>query len=59
MVLRPYQYYAVEALVDRVMHSHKNGYIWHTTNLRLNFFIFVSNGLCLLDTLKMNYINSI
>jgi len=31
MVLRPYQFYAVEALVDRVMHSHKNGYIWHTT----------------------------
>ena len=31
MVLRPYQYYAVEALVDRVMHSHKDGYIWHTT----------------------------
>jgi type I restriction enzyme R subunit len=31
MVLRPYQYYAVEALVDRVMHSQKNGYIWHTT----------------------------
>jgi type I restriction enzyme R subunit len=31
MVLRPYQYYAVEALVDRVMHSRKDGYIWHTT----------------------------
>jgi type I restriction enzyme R subunit len=31
MVLRPYQYYAVEALVDKVMHSHNNGYIWHTT----------------------------
>ncbi len=31
MVLRPYQYYAVEALVDRVLHSRKNGYIWHTT----------------------------
>ncbi|MBN2521752.1 MAG: type I restriction endonuclease subunit R, partial [Bacteroidales bacterium] len=31
MVLRPYQYYAVEALVDRVEHSVKNGYIWHTT----------------------------
>ncbi|HHU99431.1 MAG TPA: type I restriction endonuclease subunit R [Bacteroidales bacterium] len=31
MVLRPYQYNAVEALVDRVMHSRKNGYIWHTT----------------------------
>ena len=31
MALRPYQYYAVEALVDRVMNSKKNGYIWHTT----------------------------
>src|SRR6185312_2723727 len=31
MVLRPYQYYAVEALIDRVKNSSKNGYIWHTT----------------------------
>ncbi len=31
MVLRPYQYFAVEALVDKVMHSRNNGYIWHTT----------------------------
>lgn len=31
MVLRPYQYYAVEALVDRVKNSTKNGYVWHTT----------------------------
>lgn len=31
MVLRPYQYYAVEALVERVKQSNKNGYIWHTT----------------------------
>ncbi|MDY0196561.1 MAG: type I restriction endonuclease subunit R [Tenuifilaceae bacterium] len=31
MVLRPYQYFAVEALLDRVMHSRKHGYIWHTT----------------------------
>lgn len=31
MVLRPYQYYAVEALVDRVKNSKRNGYIWHTT----------------------------
>ena len=31
MVLRPYQYYAVEALVDKVLNSNKNGYIWHTT----------------------------
>ncbi|ATX80653.1 type I restriction enzyme, R subunit [Mariprofundus aestuarium] len=31
MVLRPYQYYAVEAIVEKVKHSRKNGYIWHTT----------------------------
>lgn len=31
MVLRPYQYYAVEALIDRVKSTNKNGYIWHTT----------------------------
>lgn len=31
MVLRPYQFYAVEALIDRVKNSSKNGYIWHTT----------------------------
>ncbi len=31
MVLRPYQFYAVEALIDRVKNSNKSGYIWHTT----------------------------
>ena len=31
MILRPYQFYAVEALVERVKNSTKNGYIWHTT----------------------------
>ena len=31
MVLRPYQYYAVEALIERVKDTNKNGYIWHTT----------------------------
>ncbi len=31
MVLRPYQYYAVEAIVNHVKQSRKNGYIWHTT----------------------------
>ncbi len=31
MVLRPYQYYAVEAMIERVKNSTKNGYIWHTT----------------------------
>jgi len=31
MVLRPYQYYAVEAIDARVKNGRKNGYIWHTT----------------------------
>lgn len=31
MVLRPYQYYAVERILDRVANTNKNGYIWHTT----------------------------
>lgn len=31
MVLRPYQYYAVERIIDRVANSNKNGYVWHTT----------------------------
>lgn len=31
MILRPYQYFAVEAITKRVENSTKNGYIWHTT----------------------------
>jgi len=34
MVLRPYQYYATEAIVERVQNppaENANGYIWHTT----------------------------
>ena len=31
MVLRPYQFYAVEKILDRVENSNNNGYIWHTT----------------------------
>lgn len=31
MALRPYQYYAVKAIKERVSSSDKNGYIWHTT----------------------------
>lgn len=31
MVLRPYQFFAVEALIERVKNTTKNGYIWHTT----------------------------
>jgi len=31
MVLRSYQYYAAEAILDRVAHHKGNGYVWHTT----------------------------
>jgi len=31
MVLRPYQYYATENIVERVKSTDKFGYIWHTT----------------------------
>ena len=31
MVLRPYQYHAVEAIVEQVRNTGKFGYIWHTT----------------------------
>lgn len=31
MVLRPYQFYAVEAIIDRVKSTTKYGYIWHAT----------------------------
>lgn len=31
MVLRPYQYFATEAIINQVATSNDNGYIWHTT----------------------------
>ena len=31
MVLRPYQIYAVQRIVEHVQNSNQNGYIWHTT----------------------------
>ncbi len=31
MVLRPYQFYAIEAIVDKVANTQTNAYIWHTT----------------------------
>lgn len=31
MVLRPYQYFATEAIINQVKAGNDNGYIWHTT----------------------------
>ena len=31
MVLRAYQYYAVERILDKALEAKQNGYVWHTT----------------------------
>lgn len=31
MIMRPYQVYAVENIVDRAINTSNNGYVWHTT----------------------------
>ncbi|MCS3901503.1 type I restriction endonuclease subunit R [Methanococcus voltae] len=31
MVMRPYQIYAVESILDRAINTNSNGYVWHTT----------------------------
>jgi type I restriction enzyme R subunit len=31
LVLRPYQYYAAEAIIRQVAETRENGYVWHTT----------------------------
>ena len=31
LVFRSYQYYAVEAILDKALNTKKNGYVWHTT----------------------------
>lgn len=31
MVLRAYQYYAVEAILEKALNTRQNGYVWHTT----------------------------
>ncbi len=31
LVMRPYQVYAVENIVDRALNTNNNGYVWHTT----------------------------
>ncbi len=42
-VLRPYQFYAIEALVDRVKNSNDNAYIWHTTGSGKTLTSFIAS----------------
>ena len=53
MVLRPYQYYAAEAIVERVRLGQKNGYIWHTTGSGKTLTSFKTSQL-LLDNPKVH-----
>lgn len=50
VILRPYQYYAVEAIVNQVKNSHDNGYIWHTTGSGKTLTSFKASQI--IDTLE-------
>lgn len=52
MVLRPYQYYAAEAIAERVRTGIRNGYIWHTTGSGKTLTSFKTSQL-LLDNPKV------
>jgi len=49
LVLRPYQYYAVEAIVDKVKNEAKGGYIWHTTGSGKTLTSFKASQLLMED----------
>jgi type I restriction enzyme R subunit len=39
MILRPYQYFATEAIIHQVKNSNDNAYIWHTTGSGTKSFL--------------------
>ena len=49
MVMRPYQIYAVEKLIERAHKTDKNGYIWHTTGLGKTLTSFKASQLLAQD----------
>lgn len=58
MVLRPYQYYAVEAIIDKVKNEAKGGYIWHTTGSGKTLTSFKASQLLVdnLDVYKIVFV---
>ena len=50
VILRPYQYYAVEAIVNKVKNCNDNGYIWHTTGSGKTLTSFKASQI--IDTLE-------
>lgn len=51
MILRPYQIWAVEGLVDRALNTKNNGFVWHTTGSGKTLTSF-KLAQCLRDTGK-------
>ncbi|WP_411842445.1 type I restriction endonuclease subunit R [Salinicoccus sp. HZC-1] len=49
LVMRPYQVYATEALIDRALNTDKNGYIWHTTGSGKTLTSFKASQLLALE----------
>lgn len=51
MIMRPYQIYAVEAIMNQALNNpHKNGYIWHTTGSGKTITSFKASQLLARDT---------
>lgn len=50
MILRPYQYYAVERILERVRIGVNNGYIWHTTGSGKTLTSFKASQILSRDT---------
>lgn len=53
MILRPYQIWAVENLVDRALNTKNNGFVWHTTGSGKTLTSF-KLAQCLRDTGKFS-----
>jgi len=49
MVMRPYQVYAVKALVSRALGTQKNGFIWHATGSGKTLSAFKASQLIALE----------
>lgn len=49
MVLRPYQFYAVEGILHKALNSNANGYIWHTTGSGKTLTSFKASQLLTMD----------
>lgn len=56
IVMRPYQVYAVEKVVDRALNSGENGYIWHTTGSGKTLTAFKIGEILSLDNKFFNTI---